>query len=252
MFLAVDIGNSNITFGVFDKGVFLKKLQTETKAELPVEMYVEIITDLFADMKISSCAIASVVEGMDEKIKEACNTCFDINALVVTRELFTDLRIDIENKNTIGIDRLINVIVAAENHVLPAVVIDAGTAITIDVVSRDKEFLGGIIMPGLKLQAKSLNDYTSKLPLVDLKFGKNLIGKNTEEAILSGIVRGTAFSIGALVQEIENEVGKLSNVIITGGDCVLISKYLQEKISHTNPLLTLEGLKIIYDKYKEC
>ena len=130
---------------------------------------------------------------------------------------------------------------------LPAIVIDFGTATTFDIVSKDGVFLGGVIMPGLNLQFKSLSSNTSKLPRISAGISEKAIGDSTENALLSGIMRGSACAIEGLIHQCELELGEKATIIATGGQSRLISEYMIRRFDYIDSSLTLEGLKSIFE-----
>ena len=130
------------------------------------------------------------------------------------------------------------------NH--PVIVVDFGTATTFDIVNEKGEFIGGIIAPGLNLQLKALNKFTSKLPRIEVALSNTAIGHNTTDAILSGVLRGSASMIDGLIEQCEKELGAKAVVVATGGYSGLIANYLKRPFDFINPTLTLEGLRHLY------
>lgn len=234
MLLAADIGNSNITLGIFDNDCLIETCRLVSDASISYESQLESLKGY----SIDSCAIASVVTELSSIFKSACDKVFGIESVIFTSKNL-DIKIALEEPEKVGMDRLINAYAAMKKYPLPLIVIDVGTAITFDIVSRNKEFLGGVIMPGFNLQFRALNNHTSKLPLISTYTSEKAIGANTEEAILSGVIRGTIFAIEGLVEQCEFELGEKAAIIATGGQCQLVSS---QKINFINPNLTLEGL----------
>ena len=126
------------------------------------------------------------------------------------------------------------------------IVIDFGTATSFDIINSKKEFLGGVIAPGINTQMKCLKNSTSKLPKIDVSISPAAIGHNTTDAILSGVIRGTACMVDGLVEQCEAELGEKVTIVATGGYCGLIANYLKRPFDFVNPVLTLEGLRFIY------
>lgn len=242
MLLAVDIGNTNITLGVFDKDRLLKTFRLKTIVGKDYESELRALLQRF---KVTSCAIGSVVTELTSVIKENCDKIFGLNSFVFTAQN-SGVVIALDEPEQVGADRLINVCGVLDKYALPAIVVDIGTAITFDVVSKDKKFLGGAIMPGINLQFLVLNQYTSKLPLVEAGESEAAIGKDTKSAILSGVIRGIAGSVDGLVQQCEKELGEQVTLIATGGQSCLVADYLSRKFDVINPDLTLEGLRAAY------
>lgn len=241
MLLAVDIGNTNITLGIFDNDCLVGTFRLETDIN---QDYEKSLRGLLKGYSIDSCAIVSVVNELTLVFKASCDKLFGIDSALVSKDNI-DLKIALKEPEKVGEDRLVNAYAALKKYPLPAIVVDIGTAITFDIVSENKEFLGGIIMPGLNLQFSALNNFTSKLPLVHVGISEKAIGDNTENAILSGVMRGTACALDGLINQCEAELGKQATVIATGGQCTLISEYMSRKFDFINPALTLEGLNFM-------
>ena len=159
----------------------------------------------------------------------------------------TGLEIALKNPKEVGADRIANAYGAKLKYKLPAIIIDIGTATTFGIVSKDGKFLGGVIMPGLNLQFKSLCTNTSKLPQINAGKSEKAIGNSTEDAILSGIMRGSACAIEGLIHQCELELGEKATIIATGGHSKLISNYMFRQFDYIDANLTLEGLKCLYD-----
>ena len=155
------------------------------------------------------------------------------------------LKIFTPHPEAVGIDRIAN-IAAARHFNQPAIVIDLGTATTFDITNKDGDFCGGIIMPGVNIQLKSLNDYTSKLPLITPKGVKKVISNTTDDCILAGVVKGHACAIEGLITECEKELEQKVTIIGTGGLCSLISEHMKRPFDYIEPNLTLIGLKELY------
>lgn len=242
MLLAVDIGNTNITLGIFDKDCLVKTFRLESDIS---QDYEQVLKALLQGFSVDSCAIVSVVNELTFVLKNACDKVFGVDSFLFSINN-TDLKIALKEPEKVGADRLVNAYAAIRNYPLPAIVVDVGTAITFDIVSKDREFLGGVIMPGLNLQFGALRQYTSKLPLVQADISPKAVGDNTQNAILSGVMRGTACAVEGLIKQCEAELGTQAVVIATGGQCTAIAEYMSRKFDFINPDLTLEGLKTAY------
>ena len=200
MLLVADIGNTNITLGIFEDKKFKFDFRLPSDKELSQEEYEVILKSMLKD-----------------------------------------------NTAEVGADRIANVVAAVNKyHDKSVIVIDFGTATTFDIVNSKKEFCGGIIIPGLKTQLKSLFLGTSKLPQIELGDSPKALGTTTEEAILAGVVRGSACAIDGLIEHCERELGEKAIIILTGGYSRLVSKYMKHPFDESNPILTLEGLRDIY------
>ena len=206
--------------------------------------------NLLKEYEVKNCIIASVVEELSLVLKEACDRAFGINTFIYTSSFDCKMPIKVSSPDQVGTDRLVNAFGAKNKYPLPLIVVDIGTATTFDIVSKQGEFIGGIIMPGIRLQLASLNANTSKLPLVEIEPSKQVIGDSTKNAILSGVVRGTASAIEGLVTQCEKELGEKATVIATGGYSEIISQYTK-RFDYIDATLTLEGLASLLELYLE-
>ena len=199
-------------------------------------------------LKISGTIIASVVPALTGKILEAMKKFTNCQILVVG-EADAKLNIDIQvkNKNEVGADRLINSIAGYKKFGGNLIIIDFGTATTFDVVGKNGEYLGGVISPGINLSLKALHDMTAKLPKITVKPQVNVIGKNTIEAMNSGVYFGYISLIEGLVAKIEKEHGEKTTRIMTGGLSEIFKDALANTINHHEPDLTLDGLRLVYE-----
>ena len=252
MLLAIDIGNTNITLGIFDNENLMETFRLPSDKELPQIEYELLLTTLFKNYNVTGCVVASVVEELTQVLKCAADNVFGVNTFVLTYESEHGLKLDLKNPSEVGADRLANAFGAMELYKLPAIVVDLGTATTFDIVSKNGHFKGGVIMPGLRLQLKSLNLNTSKLPRIEADVSEKAIGDSTESAILSGVIRGSASAIEGLINQCELELGEKACVIATGGYSTLISQYMLRQFDYVNPSLTLQGLRAVYEHSSVC
>ena len=250
MLLAIDIGNTNITLGVFENESILETFRLASDKELPQEEYEILLHSLFKKYDIDGCIIASVVNELSKKIKHACDNVFHLNSILLDSKSNLGLKIQLKNPKELGADRIANACGAYMLYSKPIIVVDLGTATTFDIVDKNGNFLGGVIMPGLKLQLNALNLNTSKLPKIEPDKSEIAIGNDTESAILSGVIRGSACAIEGLISQCEKELNEKATVIATGGYCGLISEYMTRKFDFVNPCLTLEGLRFLYELNK--
>jgi type III pantothenate kinase len=157
------------------------------------------------------------------------------------------IKISTDNPAEVGADRIANAVAVSKKYSGAVIVIDFGTATTFDIINSKNEFLGGVISPGLNTQMKCLKNATSKLPKIEVSISSGAIGHNTTDAILSGVIRGSACMVDGLIEQCEAELGEKATIIATGGYCGLIANYLKRPFDKVNPILTLEGLKYIYE-----
>ena len=248
MLLVADIGNTNITLGFFDGDEYVNEIRIASDRDLSCEEYEVILTKLLKDHKIDGCIIGSVVEELNEKFSSAVDKVLNIKSLLVTNELKTGVTVKIDCPDELGADRIANAVTATTEYKGAVIVVDFGTATSFDVINSKREFLGGVIAPGIRTQLKSLYSATSKLPKIQAEAVSNVIGHNTKDAILSGVVRGTAYMVEGILAQCEKELGEKPTVIATGGNSPLITKYIGDKFDAIDPIFTIKGLKYLYEK----
>ena len=247
MLLTVDIGNTNITLGLFDADALVEEFRLASDKDLSQEEYEVLLKTLYKPYNIDGCIIASVVSELSEKFKSAVDNVFKIDSIMLTCECKTGIKIALPNPQELGADRIANACGAFMLYNSPCIVVDFGTATSFDIINPKGEFVGGIIAPGLNLQMKVLNKFTSKLPKIDVAISNMAIGKNTTDAILSGVIRGSACMIDGLIKQCETELGAKVTLVATGGYSGLISSYMKRPFDYINPTLTLEGLRFLYN-----
>ncbi len=242
MIIVADIGNTNITLGIFNGKNLEYQYTIFSSLEKRQDEYITELTEINLKYPIDKCLLGSVSDETLPKFKHACDSVFQNEAIIIDRKSFDGLCYDVKYPQTIGIDRLANVYAFKDKYTKPVIVIDAGTAVTFDILTNGNTFSGGIIMAGIRTQLRALNLYTSKLPQVEIKDSIPIIGKTTEENILSGVVQGLACSVDGLIEKCENELG--SNAIIAGcgGDIEIISKYMKRNLDIKDTAITLKGL----------
>ena len=247
MLLTSDIGNTNITLGLFDNEALVEEFRLASDKDLSLEEYEVLLKSLFKDFKIDGCIVGSVVEELNNKFMSAVRNVFGIEPVFLTNKINTGVKIKTDFPDEVGADRIANAIGAYVLYNKPTIVVDFGTATTFDIINADGEFIGGMIAPGINLQMKVLNKFTSKLPRIDVAISTKAIGHNTTDAILSGVIRGTACMIDGLVKQCEKELGQKAVLVATGGYSGLIANYLERPFDYINPTLTLEGLRHLYN-----
>lgn len=246
MLLTADIGNTSITLGLYNNDKYVNEFRLASDKDLSGEEYEILLKSLFKDYNIEGCVIASVVEELNIKFKRAVDNVFGIKSVFVAADINLGIKVVTDNPREVGADRLANAVAAASLYKGAVIVIDFGTATSFDIINSKGEFVGGVIAPGINTQMKCLKSSTSKLPKIDVSISQSAVGHNTTEAILSGVIRGTACMVDGLVAQCEEELGEKVTLVATGGYCGLIANYLKRPFDDVNPILTLEGLKIIY------
>ncbi len=248
MLLAIDIGNTNIVFGLFLKEKLLHKFRLESNHQKSSDDYAIDIVELLLNnkidcLKIYNVAIVSVVPSLTDIIERAIQKFYNGSVLVVGKNLRLDIEVAIKNKQEAGFDRLINSIAGYAKFGGSLIIIDFGTATTFDVVGDKGEYLGGVIAPGVNLSLKALHDMTAQLPKIQVKAQKNVIGKSTIEAMNSGVYFGYISLAEGLIAKIKTEYCQKMQVIVTGGLATLFGDHLTTP-DYIQPNLTLEGLRL--------
>jgi len=252
MILAVDIGNSNIVLGCFEGNdiKFVERLSTnQNSTALEYTVLIKTILELnnLSGYPFQGGIISSVVPSVTQTVKEAMVRLTGKPIMVVGPGIKTGLKIMLDNPAQLGSDRVADAVAAINYYPCPLIIIDMGTATTISAISRDKDFLGGMIIPGLRVSLDSLTNRTSQLPKISLEPPKKVIGSNTIDCMKSGIIYSTASSIDGVIDRIEEEIGEKCTVISTGGLAKTIIPFCKHKITIDDKLL-LKGLMVIYNK----
>ncbi len=244
MLLAVDIGNTNISFGVF-KGAGLKKT-----FDIPVKRYSRNkLLEKIISLKVTDTLISSVVPGITKVIAKDLAGITGKRPYIIGKEIKVPIKNRYRNPDQVGQDRLVNAYAAAKLYGAPLVVVDFGTAITFDVISKSRAYEGGLILPGLGLSIDALNRQTALLPKIRISRPKEFIGKDTRSSILSGIVYGFSGMAEQLNNKIKKILGPQARVIATGGNAALIRRYCNN-IDRFDSTLTLKGINLIYKNFK--
>ena len=249
MLLVADVGNSSITLGIFEGENLVKVFRLIADTYIPEREYERMLSGFLKDYGITDCVIGSVNDELNSRFKQACDNVLGINSTLLDNGMEFGIGIAGEDSANAGMDRIANAVYAKKNCSLPAIIVDVGTAITLDVVSKEGTFIGGVIMPGINMALEALSEKTSKLPKIEPKESKKAIGDDTESCILSGVIRGNACAIDGLAVQIEQELGENVQIILTGGQAELVSNYMGRK-AEINKNLTLEGLRIIHGNIK--
>ena len=255
MILAIDIGNTNIVVGCFDKDkvLFVERVSTDhTKTELEYAISLKNVLEIY-DIKPSSVdggIISSVVPPLTNVLKSSAEKIISGEVLVVGPGIKTGLNILMDNPASLGSDLVVDAVAAIHEYPVPLIFIDMGTATTISVIDEEKRYRGGMILPGMRVSMDSLTARTAQLPHISMEAPKRLIGRNTIDCMKSGMVYGNASCIDGMIRRIKKELERDDiTVIATGGLSRVIIPYCEEKIIYDNELL-LKGLRLIYEKNK--
>jgi type III pantothenate kinase len=255
MLLAIDIGNTNIKFGLFDGEKLEFVWRISTRRDKLTDEYAVILKNLFGlrDLhldQVQGCAISSVVPPLTDVFRELCKTYLQLEPLVLDSGLDLGMRLLIDRPGELGADRIAHAVAAKERYGGPAIIIEFGTATVFDMVSHDGDYLGGAIAPGIGLSSQALSNAAAKLVQVEFVRPPNVIGKNTVQAMQSGIVIGYASLVEGMVRRLRSEMGARATVIASGGMAKTILEVLENDniIDHLDQHLVLEGLHLIYKR----
>ncbi len=251
MLLVIDIGNTNAVIGLFEQDKLLAHWRLASQRHRTADEYGILIKEFFLlnNVEISLVAgviISCVVPPILPVLKEMSNKYLKKRPLILGSDTKTGITIQYEKPRDVGADRIANAVAGYERFGGPLIIVDFGTAITFDVVLKNREYIGGLIFPGLSISMEALFTKAARLQRVELIEPIKVIGANTEESMQAGAVYGYASLVDGIVEKIQKEIGNKAMVIATGGQAGLIAKY-SSAIKEICPLLTLEGLKIIYE-----
>lgn len=257
MLLVIDVGNTNIVFGVYREKELLYDWRISTEKNRTSDEYGLLFEQIFKyneiDMdELEDVIISSVVPPLMHTLPAMSIKYFNIEPIVVGPGVKTGMNIKYDNPREVGADRIVNAIAAYEKYGGPLIIVDFGTAITFCAVSKEGDYLGGAITPGIKISTEALFMRTAKLPKVEIAKPEKVIAKNTTNSIQSGVVYGYIGMIDYIVERMIEELdpnGKNVNVIATGGFSNLIASE-SRYIKNIDKLLTLEGLRIVYERNK--
>ena len=254
MLLAIDIGNTNITFGVFEGEELRATWRVATDVNKMADEYAAMLLDLMRyrgldAMNIKEIALCCVVPPLLSTFEELFSRYFQVSPLVVGPGIKTGVRIRQDNPKEVGTDRIVNAAAAHYLYSGPVIIVDMGTATTFDTVSKEGDHIGGAIATGIGTAAEALFARAAALPRVELVHPKQAIGTSTVAAMQSGIVFGYVGLIEGIVARIQKELGEKATVVATGGYADLMAKET-EVIDVVNPDITLIGLRLIYQMNK--
>lgn len=250
MLLVVDIGNTNIVWGIYKGPTLAAHWRLATDPKKTSDEYGILFSSLlasagFPSQGMSGAIVSSVVPALTATFEDLIESYFHQRPLIVSAETDTGLTLRYANPKEIGSDRLVNAAAAFHKYRRDLIVVDFGTATTFCTITREAEYLGGVIAPGLGISAEALFARAAKLSKVELTRPKSVIGTDTAESIQAGLLFGYAGLVDALVRRIEQELGRSTFVIATGGLSSIIAPETTS-IQKIEPFLTLEGLELLY------
>lgn len=250
MLLAIDIGNTNIVWGLFKDRTLVAHWRLATDAKKTADEYGVLFSNLLAQAgrtpeQIGGAILSSVVPALTGTFETMIGVLFQRRPLLVSPDMNTGLTLKYANPREIGSDRIVNAVAAHEKYRRDLIIVDFGTATTFCVVTGAGEYLGGVIVPGLGISAEALFARAAKLSKVELIRPKSVIGTDTASSIQSGLLFGYAGQVDAVVGRIEQELGRPAYVIATGGLAPVIAPETTS-IRKIEPFLTLEGLEVLY------
>ena len=255
MLLAIDLGNTNIKYGVFDGEKLVASFRVSSRISRTADEYGSVLVGLLSDSGIKKSNIdgiifSSVIPALNYTICHMCEYFLGITPIMIGPGIKTGLNIKAENPREVGADIIVNSVSAYNKYGGPIVVIDFGTATTFDVISDKCELIGVVIAPGIKTSLEGLATKTAQLPMVELDAPTTVIGKNTKHCMQAGIIFGFAGLVDNILKRIKKELGVSDmTVVATGGLGEIIAKEVK-LINKVDRTLTLDGLRIIYELNK--
>ncbi|MGB9803977.1 MAG: type III pantothenate kinase [Desulfofundulus sp.] len=252
MILVFDVGNTNIVLGIYKGQELLEHWRLSTNPQRTADEYGMLLRDLFQYAGISrrdvkALVISSVVPPLMLALEQMSEKYFGVKPLVVGPGIKTGLAIKYDNPKEVGADRIVNAVAGYELYGGPLIIVDFGTATTFDAISARGEYLGGAIAPGIGISTEALFARAAKLPRVELVRPQSVIGKNTVSSMQAGIIFGFVGQVDEIVRRMKDEMGGNPIVLATGGLAELIARE-SRTIDRVDPLLTLKGLRLIYER----
>lgn len=254
MILAIDMGNTNIVIGCIDSDqtYFAERITTNhNKTGMEYAINIKNILEIHGidTAKIEGAILSSVVPPLNAAISSAVKKILGYHPMLVGSGIKTGMNILMDNPKTVGSDMIVDAVAAIRDYPSPIIIIDMGTATTMSVVDQAGNYIGGVILPGLRVSLDSLSRNAAQLPDISLDIPKKVIGKNTIDCMRSGIMYGNAGMIDGIIDRMEAELGQKASVVATGGLSRFIVPLCRHKIVYDEALL-LKGLLILYEKNK--
>ncbi len=251
MLLAIDIGNTNTVIGLYDNEKLVNHWRIKTDSQSTADELILIYEGLLQNQpEITGISLCSTVPAVLREMRWMLQRYFhDIKTVIIEPGTKTGVPINTDNPKEVGADRIANSLAVFTRHGGPSVVVDFGTSTNFDVVSKNGEFLGGSLAPGIEISLDALANRAAQLRKVEFIKPRSVIGKNTVEALQSGALYGFAGQVDGIIERIIAEIGPVTAVVATGGLAPLVVEE-SKTITHHEPDLTLEGLRLVFDKNK--
>ena len=251
MLLAIDVGNTNTVLGLYDNEKLIQNWRIKTDTNSTADELILTYNGLLKDqLKVTGISLCSTVPSVLREMRWMLERYFpDAKTVIIEPGTKTGVPIITDNPKEVGADRIANSLAVFERHGGPSVVVDFGTSTNFDVVSDKGEFLGGALAPGIEISLEALANRAAQLRKVEFVKPRSVIGKNTVEALQSGALYGFAGQVDGILQRIIAEIGPLKAVVATGGLAPLVVEE-SSTITHHEPDLTLEGLRLVFEKNK--
>ena len=252
MVLAIDIGNTNIVVGCFDEEniLFVERVSTNhTATDLEYASTIRMALHIhgYESSMLTGAIISSVVPGVTGTVKRAIEKYAGVKVMVVSPGIKTGIKLLVDNPAQLGSDLVVDAVAGINHYSVPLIIIDMGTATTLSVIDKNKNYIGGMIMTGVAISADALTSRTAQLPRIAFDAPNKLIGKNTVDCMKNGIMYSNACALDGLIERVEEELGEPCTIVATGGIANVITPLCKKKIIMDDALL-LKGLMIIYQK----
>lgn len=252
MLLVVDIGNTNLTFGVYEGEELVLTFRAETSRSRTADEHAVFLDQMLRLTRVTppdikAAVLASVVPQLTERVRKAVKSALGVECLVIGPGTKTGVPIRYDNPHDVGADRIVNAVAAHTDAQGGVIVVDFGTATTFDCVSPKGEYLGGVIAPGIQVGLDALLERAAKLRPVEIVEPPSVVGRTTEHSLQSGVVFGYASLVDGMVERLKKELGFPCVVLATGGYAPLIAKH-SVQIERVDEHLTLRGMRLIFER----